>query len=107
MTKTISILAKTFIDDLKKKTDLDRLDTIEVYDSQKRDLSDDSLTGIYGWGDDVERDDIFGCSIKWKKDTHSVTDVMKEIKDQLRNEYVGEIGPIRDGVRLVLKRIKS
>ena len=107
MTKTVSVLAKEFIEGFRKKVDLNRLDTIEVYDENiKIDVSD-SLTGIYGWGDDVERDDIFGYCIVWEKNKHSVTDVMEEIKDQLQNEYVGEIGLILDGVRLVLNRIRK
>jgi hypothetical protein len=107
MSKTISVLVKEFIEGFRKKVDLNRLDTIEVYDENLKIDVSDSLTGIYGWGDDVERDDIFGYSIVWEKNKHSVTDVMEEIKDQLQNEYVGEIEPIIDGIRLVLQRIKK
>lgn len=106
MTKTISVLAKEFIDGFRKKVDLSKLDTIEVYDAQKSDVSSDSLTGVYGWGDDIKEDDIYGYSIEWEKDKHSITDVMKEIKNQLQNEYVGKIEPIIDGTLLVLKKIK-
>jgi hypothetical protein len=106
MTKTISVLAKEFIDGFRKKVDLSKLDTIEVYDSQKYDVSSDSLTGVYGWGEDEKENDIYGHSIEWKKDTHSITDVMEEIKIQLQNEYNGKTEPIVDGILLALKRIK-
>jgi len=105
MAESVSVLAKEFIDGLRSKVDLNRLEVIEVYDSQKRDLSDDSLTGVYGWGDDWERDEIFGHSIVWKKDKYSITDVMTEIKNQLQNEYNGEFKPMKDGIRMVLTRI--
>lgn len=112
MTKTISALAEQFIEGFRKKVDLNKLDTIEVYDAQKTDLSDSSLTGIYGWADsnptDISgADNIFGYSIEWKKDKDSIVDVMEEIKGQLQNEYTGEIKPIQDGIRMVLKRIKK
>lgn len=107
MTKSVSVLAQQFIDGFRKKVDLNKLDTIEVFDAQKNDVSNDSLTGIYGWGDDIKADDIYGYSIEWKKDSHSITDVMTEIKNQLQNEYTGEFKPMRDGVRLVLKRTKE
>lgn len=105
MTKSVSMLAKEFIDGLKKKIDLDSLDMIEVFDSQKYDVSDDSFTGVYGWTN-LDTDTPVGYSIEWKKDSHAVTDVMEEIKNQLQNEYLGKIKPLKDGVSLVLKRIK-
>jgi len=105
MCKSISVLAREFIDGFRKKVDLNNLDTIEVYDARKGDVSNDSLTGIYGWGDDIKADDIFGYSIEWQKDTHSITDVMTEIKSQLQNEYDGEIKPLdNDGWMLILNR---
>ncbi|MFM6371088.1 MAG: hypothetical protein ACKPGN_23160 [Dolichospermum sp.] len=107
MAQQVSILAKEFIDGFRAKVDLDKLDTIEVYDSQKQDLLNHALTGVYGWGDDSERDEIFGHSIVWKKGSHYITDVMTEIKNQLQNEYTGKIELIMDGMRLVLKRIKE
>jgi len=112
MTKTVSVLAKEFIDGFRKKVDLSKLDTIEVYDAQKHDVSSDSLTGVYSWGEYEKENDIYGHSTEWKKDTHSITDVMEEIKSQLQNEYVGKIEPIMvdekgvDGILLTLKRIK-
>jgi len=106
MTNIISVLAKEFIDGFRKKVDLSKLDTIEVYDSQEYDVSSDSLTGVYGWGDYEKENDIYSSSIEWKKDSHSVTDVMEEIKSQLQNEYNGKIEPIVDGILLALKRIK-
>lgn len=105
MAKTISVLAAEFIDGFRKKKDLNELDMIEVFDSQKHDVSDDSFTGVYGWAD-IDTDTPIGYSIEWKKDSHSVTDVMNEIMSQLQNEYVGTIKPIKDGVRLILNRIK-
>ena len=107
MAESVSVLAKEFVDGFRAKVDLNRLEVIEIYDSQKRDLSDDSLTGVYGWGDDIERDEIFGHSIVWKKGSHYITDVMTEIKNQLQDEYTGEIELMRDGMRLVLTRIKE
>lgn len=106
MTQSVSILAKEFLDGFRQKTDLNSLDMIEVFDSQKRDVSDDSFTGVYGWAN-LDTDAPVGHSIEWKKDTHSVTDVMEEIKNQLQNEYNGKIKPLRDGVHLVLTRIKE
>lgn len=105
MVKSVSVLAKEFIDGLRKKTDLDSLDMIEVFDSQKYDVSDDSFTGVYGWAN-LDSDTPIGYSVEWKKDSHSVTDVIEEIKNQLQNEYVGKIKPLKDGIHLVLKRIK-
>ena len=105
MTKSVSMLAKEFTDGFRKKTDLNSVDMIEVFDSQKYDVSDDSFTGIYAWAN-LDSDTPIGHSIEWKKDSQSVTDVMEEIKNQLQNEYVGNIKPLRDGVHLVLKRIK-
>ena len=105
MTQSASMLAKEFIDGLRKKTDFDNLDTIEVFDSQKYDVSDDSFAGVYAWGN-VDTDTPIGYSIEWKKDSYSVTNVMEEIKNELQNEYVGKIKPLKDGVCLVLKRIK-
>ena len=107
MTQSVSILAKEFLDGFRKKVDLNRLDIIEVYDENLQIDVSGSLTGIYCWGDDTERDEIFGHSIVWKKDEYTVTDLMTEIKNQLQNEYNGKIEPIMDGVRLVLKRIKE
>lgn len=104
MAESVSVLAKEFVDGLKAKIDLN--DTIEVFDSQKYDVSDDSFTGVYGWTN-LDTDAPVGHSIEWKKDTHSVTDVMEEIKNQLQNEYDGKIKPLRDGVHLVLTRIKE
>ena len=49
MAKTISVLAAEFIDGFRKKKDLNELDMIEVFDSQKHDVSDDSFTGVYSW----------------------------------------------------------
>ena len=105
MTKSVSMLAKEFTDGFRKKTDLNSLDMIEVFDSQKYDVSDDSFTGVYGWAN-VDSDTPIGYSIEWKKDSHSVIDVMTEIKNQLQNEYIGKIEPLNDGVSLVLKKIK-
>ena len=105
MTKSLSMLAKEFTDGFREKTDLNSLDTIEVFDSQKYDVSDDSFTGVYGWAN-LDSDTPIGHSIEWKKDSHSVTDVMEEIKNQLQNEYVGNIKPLKDGIHLILKRIK-
>ena len=105
MTKSVSMLAKEFTDGFRKKTDLNSLDMIEVFDSQKYDVSDDSFTGVYGWAN-CDSNTPTGYSIEWKKDSHSVTDVMEEIKNQLQNEYVGKIRALNDGVCLVLKRIK-
>lgn len=105
MTKSVSMLAKEFTDGFRKKTDLNSLDMIEVFDSQKYDVSDDSFTGVYGWAN-LDSDTPIGYSIEWKKDSHSVTDVMEEIKNQLQNEFLGKIKPLKDGVSLVLKRIQ-
>ena len=108
MTQPVSILAKEFLDGFRAKIDLNKLDTIEVYDENLQIDVSGALTGIYGWGDDNERDDIFGHSIVWEKQKYSVTDVMTEIKNQLQNEYDGKIEPLMDnGIRLVLKRIKE
>ena len=106
MTQSISILATEFIDGFRKKKDLNELDIIEVFDSQKRDVSDDSFTGVYGWAD-IDTDTPIGHSIQWKKDSHSVTEVMTEIANQLQHEYNGKIKPLRDGIHLVLKKIKT
>ena len=106
MVKSVSVLAKEFIDGLRKKTDLDSLDAIEVFDPQKYDVSDDSFTGVYGWAN-LDSDTPIGYSVEWKKDSYSVTDVMEEIKNQLQNEYAGKIKPLKDGVCLVLKRFKA
>lgn len=105
MTKSVSALAKEFIDGFRKKTDLENLDMIEVFDSQKRDVSDDSFTGVYAWAN-LDTDTPIGYSIEWKKDSHSVTDVMEEVKNQLQNEFLGKIKPLRDGIHLILNRIK-
>lgn len=106
MAKSASMLAKEFIYGLLKKTDFDSLDDIEVFDSQKYDVSDDSFIGVYAWGN-LDTDTPVGHSIEWKKDSYSVTDVMEEIKNELQNEYVGKIKPLKDGVHLILKRIKE
>ena len=105
MTQSASMLAKEFTDGFRKKTELKNLDTIEVFDSQKYDVSDDSFTGVYGWAD-LDSNTPIGYSIQWKKDSHSVTDVMEEIKNELQNEYLGKIKPLKDGVHLILERIK-
>jgi len=105
MTKSVSALAKEFLDGFNKKIKLNSLDMIEVFDSQKRDVSDDSFAGVYGWAN-VDTDAPVGYSIEWKKDSHSVVDVMKEIESQLQNEFLGKIKPLKDGVHLILKRIK-
>ena len=107
MSESISVLAKEFIDGFRKKTDLSKLDKIEIYDENLKLDTSGSLVGIYGWGDDIKKDDIYGHSIEWKKDSHSITDVMIEIKSQLKNEYAGEFKPMKDGICLVLTRIKS
>ena len=106
MTQSISVLAKEFLDGLRQKTDLNSLDMIEVFDSQKYDVSDDSFTGVYGWAN-CDTDTPVGYSIEWKKDTHSVTEVMTEIANQLQHEYSSKIKPLRDGVLLVLIRIQG
>lgn len=106
MTQSVSILAKEFLDGFRQKTDLNSLDMIEVFDSQKRDVSDDSFTGVYGWAN-CDTDTPIGHSIEWKQDSHSVNEVMTEIADQLHHDYDGKIKPLRDGIRLVLTRIKE
>ena len=103
MNQSASVLAKEFVDGLKAKIDLN--DTIEVFDSQKRDVSDDSFTGVYGWTN-LDTDTPVGHSIEWKKDSHSVNEVMTEIADQLQHDYDGKIKPLKDGIHLILKRIK-
>ena len=105
MTQSVSILAKEFLDGFRQKTELNSLDMIEVFDSQKRDVSDDSFTGVYGWAN-LDTDNPIGYSIEWKKDSHSVTDLMTEIANQLHHEYDGKIKPLKDGIHLILKRIK-
>lgn len=106
MTQSVSVLAKEFLDGLRQKTDLNSLDMIEVFDSQKRDVSDDSLTGVYGLTN-LDTDTPIGHSIEWKKDSHSVTEVMTEIANQLQHEYNSKIKPLRDGIHLILHRIKT
>ena len=104
MTKSVSMLAKEFMDGFRQETDLNDLDMIEIFDSQKYDVSDDSFAGVYGWVN-CDTNTPIGHSIEWKKDSPSVTDVMKEIKNQLQNEFIGKID-LKDGIHLVLKRIK-
>jgi len=110
MCKSISVLAKEFIDGFRKKTDLSKLDKIEIYDENLQLDTSGSLVGIYGFSDLSNSDiidNIIGHSIIWKKEEHSVTDVMNEIIDQLQNEYDGRIKPISDGgLSLILNRIK-
>lgn len=106
MVKSASVLAEEFIDGFRKKTDLNTLDMIEVFDSQKFDVSDDTFTGVYAWAN-CDSDTPVGYSIEWKKDSHSVTDVMEEIKNQLQNKFLGKIKPLKDGFHLVLKRIEG
>lgn len=105
MTQSVSILAKKFIYGFSNKIDLTSMDSIEVFDSQKRDLSDDSFNGVYGWTN-LDTDTPIGYSIEWKKDSHSVTEVMTEIADQLKDDYNREIKPLKDGIQLILTRIK-
>lgn len=104
MIQSVSILAKEFIDGFRQKTDLNSLDMIEVFDSQKCDVSNDSFTGVYGWAN-CDTDNPIGYSIEWKKDSSSVADVMTEIANQLQHEYNSRIKPLRDGIHLILNRI--
>jgi hypothetical protein len=108
MIKTISVLAKEFIDGFRKKIDLTKLDTIEIYDENKP-LG--SLVGIYGFSDSDPNqslhESVIGYSIVWNISKHSITDVMEEIMLQLEDEYIGEIETDEDGVCLILNRIKK
>lgn len=106
MSESISVLAKEFIDGFRKKTDLSKLDKIEIYDENLQLDTSGSLVGIYGFSDSSITDGIVGYSMVWKKDEYSITDVMTEIKSQLKYEYEGEINSIDNGgFSLILNRI--
>jgi len=111
MIKSISILAKQFIDGFKKKIDLTKLDIIEIYDENKQLDPFDSLVGIYGFSESDSNkslyESVIGHEIIWERSKHSITDVMEEIMFQLEGEYTGEIKPIEDGISLILNRIKK
>lgn len=111
MIKSISVLAKQFIDGFKKKIDLTKLDTIEIYDEEKQLDLFDTLSGIYGFSESDPNksfsESLIGHSIAWKRGKHSIADVMEEIMFQLEDKYTGEIKSIEHGISLILNRIEK
>jgi hypothetical protein len=114
----ISVLAKEFIDGFRKKIDSNKLDIIEIYNSTNLTHINPFYIGIYGFSDTI--DGMIGHEIIWNKKDYSVKDVMQEIADQLKNEYVANIDDMiyeekgnnfikyeNQGTRLILEKIRS